>query len=92
MRNLGVGEKVFLQTSTNRWVCGRIHSLGEREIHLEQTSWIDHTGEYWGDALLKGAQALKWASEYLGEVVINRKQFLEILFMGPSAVLPTQSC
>jgi hypothetical protein len=94
MSNVKVGQRVWLQSSTNRWLCGIIKSIDSEEIVLEQSSWIDHTGDFWGNALQTGADAVgtdgkRWSSEYQGETTILRGDNpIEILQMGPNAILP----
>ena len=86
------GEKIWIQTSPNRWLCGMVERVTASHVELKGASWIDHTGEFWGDALLKGADAKGWSSEYQGKTILSVKEGMnEILFMGPDVVLPSDS-
>jgi len=85
------GDKIWTQTSPNRWLCGRVERVTANHVELGSASWIDHTGDFWGDALLKGATVKGWSSEFQGKVILSVRGMHEVLFMGPDAVLPSGS-
>lgn len=85
------GQKVWLQTAMNRWICGMVGKVTKEWLELEQSSWIDHTGEYWSEALQKGCESDGWSSEYQGRTILFSAVLGEILMMGPEAVLPSES-
>ena len=86
------GQRIWVQSSQDRWLCGEVDISAPHYLRLNKASWIDNTGEYWSVALKdKGAEADGWASEYIGQVMIPTSVVGEVLGMGPGAKLPTES-
>lgn len=83
------GLEIWARTSSRRWVCGRIRDLGRKALLLEDTSWIDHTGDFWSEALKKGWESEGWESEYQGYTVIPTATLSEVIPLEPGRLPKT---
>jgi hypothetical protein len=72
-------------------VVGRVKYTTKSEIGLTQTSWVDHTGEYFSDGLAKGTTSQGWSSEYLGDLIVGWGRGLTIQILGGNFSLPETS-
>lgn len=70
---------------------GRVLYVQGAYLWTEDTSWIDHTGEYYADALSKGATARGWSSEYEGTVCTVLGAGVKVALLPDGFVLPKES-
>lgn len=90
--SVAVGTVVAVRIPADAQILvGRVVSVQAAEIWLEQCSWIDHTGEHFGDGMQKGEDARGWSSEFMGTVCVMTGVGITVQMLLNTFKLPRKS-